>query len=72
MPESLDVAKLEREVKTVYRDVAETPDNDYHFEMGRPLAERLGYPADDLDRIPQEALDSFAGVGYHSDLAGIE
>ena len=24
----------------------------YHFELGRPLAERLGYPADVLDRVP--------------------
>ncbi len=71
MTESLDVEKLEREVKNVYRDVAETPDAGHHFEMGRELAERLGYPADDLDRIPQEALDSFAGVGYHFDLANI-
>jgi cyclopropane fatty-acyl-phospholipid synthase-like methyltransferase len=40
--------------------------------MGRPLAERLGYSSEDLDRVPEEAIDSFAGVGYHFDLAGIE
>lgn len=72
MTNALDVEKLEREVKNVYRDVAQTPEEDYHFEMGRALAERLGYPADDLDRIPAAALESFAGVGYHFDLAGIE
>ena len=72
MANALDVEKLERAVKNVYRDVAETPDADYHFEMGRPLAERLGYEPDDLDRIPQQALESFAGVGYHFDLATIE
>ncbi len=71
MPDTLDVEKLEREVKNVYRSVAETPDEDYHFEMGRGLAERLGYPPADLDRIPEEALESFAGVGYHFDLADI-
>ena len=69
--ESLDVGKLEREVKTVYRDVARTPDGEFHFEMGRSLAERLGYSPDDLDRIPSEAIDSFAGVGYHFDLADL-
>lgn len=69
MSQSLDVEKLEREVKAVYRDVATEPDGEFHFEMGRPLAERLGYPGDILDRIPQAALDSFAGVGYHFDLA---
>ncbi|WP_101295656.1 methyltransferase domain-containing protein [Halegenticoccus soli] len=71
MANTLDVEKLERAVKNVYRDVAEAPTGEYHFEMGRPLAERLGYPADDLDRIPAEALESFAGVGYHFDLADI-
>ncbi|TYL37895.1 methyltransferase type 11 [Natronococcus pandeyae] len=72
MTEMLDVEKLEREVKAVYRDVAQTPDEEYHFEMGRPLAERLGYSAADLDRVPTEAIDSFAGVGYHFDLATLQ
>jgi ubiquinone/menaquinone biosynthesis C-methylase UbiE len=39
--------------------------------MGRPLALRLGYPADDLDRVPPEAIESFAGVGYHLGLAAL-
>ncbi|MDL5362230.1 methyltransferase domain-containing protein [Halalkalicoccus sp. NIPERK01] len=72
MANSLDVERLERAVKNVYRDVAEAPTEEYHFEMGRPLAERLGYPSEDLDRIPGAALESFAGVGYHFDLAAIE
>jgi ubiquinone/menaquinone biosynthesis C-methylase UbiE len=70
--DGVDVERLEREVKAVYRDVARTPEGEFHFEMGRPLAERLGYPSEDLDRVPREAIDSFAGVGYHFDLAGIE
>ncbi len=72
MSKALDVRKLEREVKAVYRDVARTPDEEFHFEMGRPLAERLGFSWEDLDRIPEEAIDSFAGVGYHFDLADLE
>ena len=40
--------------------------------MGRALAERLGYAPADLDRIPREAMDSFAGVGYYFDLAAIK
>jgi arsenite methyltransferase len=39
--------------------------------MGRSLADRLGYPAADLDRIPPEAIESFAGVGYFFHLAGL-
>ena len=51
------------------RSVAENPHGEFHFEMGRALAERVGYPPADLDRIPTEAIESFAGVGYHFDLA---
>lgn len=68
----LNVDRLERQLKSVYRDVAETPDGEFHFEMGRELAERLGYPSDDLRYVPAEAVDSFAGVGYHFDLAEIQ
>jgi arsenite methyltransferase len=65
----LDTAELTRQVKALYAKVAEQPQADYHFPLGRPLAARLGYPADLLDRIPAEALASFAGVGYALDLA---
>ena len=72
MASSLDVDKLEHEVKAVYRDVAQRPDGEFHFEMGRPLAERLGYRSDELDWAPEAAIDSFAGVGYHFDLANVQ
>jgi arsenite methyltransferase len=39
--------------------------------MGRGLALRLGYPAVQLDRVPSEAIESFAGVGYHLALAAL-
>lgn len=61
---SIDAAEVERKVKEMYKDVAENPFGDYHFEMGRTLAERLGYLPANLDRIPADAIDSFAGVGY--------
>jgi ubiquinone/menaquinone biosynthesis C-methylase UbiE len=32
---------------------------------------RVGYPAELLDAIPAQALASFAGVGYHLDLAAL-
>jgi SAM-dependent methyltransferase len=40
--------------------------------MGRAMAERLGYEPADLDRIPAEAIDSFAGVGYYFHLADLK
>ena len=71
MASTVDQQELEEKVKAVYRDVADRPEEDYHFEMGRGLAERLGYSPADLDRIPAAAIDSFAGVGYHFDLAAL-
>jgi arsenite methyltransferase len=67
----VDADRLERAVKDMYRHVAREEDSALHFEVGRPLAERLGYPGETLDRIPAEALASFAGVGYHLDLADL-
>jgi arsenite methyltransferase len=67
-----DAGELESKVKAMYRDVAENPHGKYHFEMGRALAERLGYAASDLDRIPGESIDSFAGVGHYFHLARIK
>jgi arsenite methyltransferase len=69
MEASVDTQELETKVRDMYRHVAEEPHGKYHFELGRPLAERLGYPADILDRIPEGAIESFAGVGYFFDLA---
>jgi SAM-dependent methyltransferase len=68
----LDTTELEDRVKRMYEEVAREPERDFHFETGRALAERLGYPAADLDRIPAAAIDSFAGVGYFLDLAAID
>jgi arsenite methyltransferase len=72
MEASVDTQELEAKVKDMYRHVANEPHGKYHFELGRPLAERLGYPADVLDRIPTGAIESFAGVGYFFDLADLE
>lgn len=68
---SVDVDELRSKVKEMYKSVAEQPRGTFHFEMGRELALRLGYPADQLSRVPPEALESFAGVGYHLDLAAL-
>lgn len=65
MAAQVDRAELEGKVKAMYKDVAEHPEAEFHFEMGRAMAERLGYRPGDLDQIPAEAIDSFAGVGYY-------
>jgi arsenite methyltransferase len=66
---TLDTAALEDKVKAMYRAVAQEPDGEFHFEMGRGLAERLGYSKNALDAIPADSIRSFAGVGHYFDLA---
>jgi len=48
---TFDPKELEAKVKAMYKSVAEDPHGDFHFEMGRQMAERLGYDPADLDRI---------------------
>jgi ubiquinone/menaquinone biosynthesis C-methylase UbiE len=69
---TFDPKELEAKVKAMYRSVAEDPHGEFHFEMGRAMAERLGYGSADLDRIPAEAIESFAGVGYYFHLADLK
>jgi arsenite methyltransferase len=68
----LDTTELKQRVQRMYEEVALEPEREFHFETGRPLAERLGYLPADLDRIPGPAIDSFAGVGYCLDLAALQ
>jgi SAM-dependent methyltransferase len=68
----VDAKELRHHISEMYRAVAERPDGNFHFELGRPVAERLGYPREWLDAVPPEALASFAGVGHMLDLAQIQ
>jgi len=71
MTSVIDPVELRSHVRSMYRSVALEPGGDFHFETGRAVAERIGYPAAWLDAIPAEAVDSFAGVGLMLDLAAI-
>jgi arsenite methyltransferase len=68
-PGSVDPKELARHLAEMYRDVANETGRALHFPIGRALAEALGYPADLLGWLPAEAVESFAGVGYHLGLA---
>jgi ubiquinone/menaquinone biosynthesis C-methylase UbiE len=69
----VDIDDLRGKVQRMYDAVARHPDDGhFHFEMGRALAERLGYAPADLDAIPGPAIESFAGVGYYFDLAALQ
>jgi arsenite methyltransferase len=71
-PTTVDRSALEDKVKSMYTAVAANPHGEFHFEMGRVMAERLGYAPADLDRIPAAAIDSFAGVGQFFHLARLQ
>lgn len=51
-------------VKEMYADVALHPEKAFHFPTGRAACRFVGYPQDELDAIPESAVESFAGVGY--------
>jgi SAM-dependent methyltransferase len=72
MADTLDVQALETKVKDMYRLVAQEPRGNFHFELGRELALRLGYDATQLSLVPPQAVDSFAGVGFFFDLADLK
>lgn len=61
-PVIVDVDELHEQIKEKYRDVAVDPTGEFHFHLGRGAAERYGYDADALDRLPPAAIESFAGV----------
>jgi len=58
----VDPATLREQVREKYREVATDPHATYHFHTGRQLAARLGYDSAIVDRLPDVAVESFAGV----------
>src|SRR5918911_766868 len=57
----VDVGLLKSEIKKTYASVSEEPDRAFIFPTGRAWAEDLDYP-DELTRVPDTAVESFAGV----------
>jgi len=50
-------------VKGLYTQVATNPQKKYHFPLGREALRFVGY-SEEIEKIPEAALESFAGVGY--------
>ena len=59
----VDAVALRDEVRAKYRDVAVNPRDTFHFHTGRALARRLGYDEAIVVRMPESAIEAFAGVG---------
>ena len=55
---------ITKAVKSLYTEVATRPDKAYHFPLGLEALRYLGYPEEDLRKLPPTATESFGGVGY--------
>ena len=51
-------------VQSLYTEVATRPDKAFHFPLGLEALRHVGYPEEDLRRLPPTAMESFAGVGF--------
>ena len=67
----IDVDLLKSEIKKTYAAVSEEPGKDFIFPTGRAWAEDLGYP-DELARVPDFVVESFAGVANPWSLGRVE
>ena len=63
---------LKGEIIKMYQEVVDNPGGDFHFFHGREAAELFGYPKEWLDRAPEGAVASFAGVGNPHERANIQ
>jgi arsenite methyltransferase len=57
----IDAQLLKSEIRKTYASVSQEPDKDFIFPTGRAWAEDLDYP-EELARVPDTAVESFAGV----------
>jgi len=67
----IDVDVLKSEIRKTYASVSQEPDKDFVFPTGRAWAEDLGYP-EELARVPDGAVESFAGVANPFSLGRLE
>lgn len=55
--------RLRDSIRRRYAQVAQRPEGQFKYPVGRASAEHLGYRAEWLDRISPEVVDRFVGVG---------
>jgi arsenite methyltransferase len=68
----VDVDVLRTEIRRAYTDVSEDQEQEFIFPTGRWWAQELGYPEPELSRVPDQTVDSFAGVANHWTLGAIQ
>ena len=68
----VDVDVLRDEIAKTYTQVSTVPEQEFVFPTGRGWATDLGYPAEELARVPEGTVQSFAGVANPFVLGRIE
>jgi arsenite methyltransferase len=67
----VDVERLKSEIKKTYASVSAEPEREFIFPTGRAWAVDLDYP-EELTRVPDTAVESFAGVANPFSLGRLE
>jgi arsenite methyltransferase len=67
----IDVDLLKSEIRKTYASVSQEPEKDFVFPTGRAWAQDLDYP-EELSRVPDSAVASFAGVANPFTLGRLE
>lgn len=60
LPVDVDVLRLE--IEKTYTEVSTDQGKEFIFPTGRSWAQDLGYPEPELSQVPDETVESFAGV----------
>jgi SAM-dependent methyltransferase len=68
----VDVEVLRSEIRKTYTSVSTEHDKEQIFPTGREWAQELRYPEPELSRVPDDTVESFAGVANHWALGRIE
>ena len=68
----LDRSELRQAIQKEYQEVALNPEKGFHFFIGRPVAQMLGYDEAWLEGIPEASVESFAGTGNPFSLGEIK
>lgn len=68
----LDIDHLRQAISDEYGEVANDPNKQFHFHIGRVQADIVGYDDEWLEGIPETAVESFAGTGNPFSLGEIK
>ena len=71
-PAPVDANVLRSEIQRTYTEVSEEQEKEFIFPTGRSWAAELDYPAEELARVPDATVESFAGVANPFSLGRIE